>query len=132
MGNKSIWVIDDDPIFRLIFSMTVKKLFQKITIVEHENGKDACDAFSQNIDNQSSLPDCIFMDINMPKMNGWECLDKIQELVKDEFKDRPKIFIVSSSINPEDRKRAFDYPFATDYLTKPISIEKFQEILTSN
>ncbi len=127
--SKSIWVVDDDPVFRMIFKMTVKKLFSEITIVEHQNGEDACDAFQLGYENRQTLPAYLFMDINMPEMNGWDCLDKIEELVQDQLEDMPKIFIVSSSINSEDRKRAFDYSFTTDYLTKPISVKKFEEIL---
>lgn len=127
--NKSIWVIDDDPIFRLIFSMTVKKLFDQFTIVEHENGQVACDTLDFELANDGDIPLCLFIDINMPEMSGWDCLERVQNLVKGKSEGIPKIFIVSSSINPVDKKRAFKFSVTTDFLTKPISIEKFKEIL---
>lgn len=130
MNKKCVWVVDDDPIFRLIFSMTLKKSFDDYTIVEHENGKVACESLYDGFDGNTDLPDCLFMDINMPEMNGWQCMDKILELMPDTLDSFPKIYIVSSSINTDDEQKAFSYPFTSGYLTKPISIEKFQEILS--
>ena len=128
MNKNLIWIADDDPIFRLIFKMTIKKVMENISIVEFENGKLVCESFHKSVDNQEDIPCFIFMDVNMPIMNGWGCLDKINDLHRDGSSTLPKIFIMSSSINKEDEKRIAHYPFATGYLRKPISIETFEEI----
>ena len=129
MNEYLIWIADDDPIFRLIFTMTVKKAKSNLKIVEFENGKLACESFQNSILNGAEMPCCMFMDVNMPIMSGWECIDEINDLCKDKARVIPQIFIMSSSINKEDEKRIAHYPFATGYLRKPISVEKFQEIL---
>lgn len=131
MKSKSVWVVDDDPIFRLIFSMTLKKGFGEYTIIEHENGKLACDSLYKRVEDNADLPQCLFIDINMPEMNGWQCMDKLMELIPSSIARLPKIYIVSSSINTDDEKKAYSYPFTTGYLTKPISMEKFREILSN-
>lgn len=130
MNKKCVWVVDDDPIFRLIFSMTLKKTFDDFTIIEHENGKLALDSLYQGFEGNANLPQFLFMDINMPEMNGWQCMDKIKELMPTSLGKFPKIYMVSSSINSDDEQKAYSYPFTSGYLTKPISIEKFQEILS--
>lgn len=129
MNKNLIWIADDDPIFRLIFKLTVKKVMENISIVEFENGKLVCESFHKSLDDREDIPYCVFMDVNMPIMNGWGCLDKMNDLQADENLAMPKIFIMSSSINKEDEKRIAHYPFATGFLRKPISVEKFEEIL---
>lgn len=130
MNSKCVWVVDDDPIFRLIFSMTLKKSCDHYTLIELENGKLACDSLHEGFEGKIELPQFLFMDINMPEMNGWQCMDMIMELMPGSIGKFPKIYIVSSSINNDDEKKAYSYPFTSGYLTKPISIAKFQEILT--
>ena len=130
MISKSVWVIDDDPIFRLIFSMTLKKPFENYTIIEHENARLAFESLTQVIEENAELPECLFIDVNMPEMTGWQCLDKLMELCPSVHHRLPKIYIVSSSINSDDEQKAKSYPITAGYLTKPISIEKFQQILS--
>ena len=128
MRDEIIWVVDDDPIFRLIFSMTLKKCYPDFTVIEHENGKKACDEFSDCANSGQNIPHSIFMDINMPVMNGWECIEQIQSIVSKLGTKGPSLYIVSSSINPEDEKKAVSYPATSAYLVKPITIEVFKEI----
>lgn len=128
MKNKTIWVVDDDPIFRLIFSMTLKKCYPDFTVIEHEDGKKACDEFSDRANSGENIPHSIFLDINMPVMNGWDCIELIQSVVSKLGTKEPSIYIVSSSINPEDEKKAVSYPITSAYLVKPLTIEVFNEI----
>ncbi len=128
MKNETIWVVDDDPIFRLIFSMTLKKCFPSFNVVEHEDGKKACDEFSTCVNSGQNIPQSIFMDINMPVLNGWECIDQIQSIINEVGVKSPSIYIVSSSINPEDEKKALSYPITSAYLVKPLTVEVFNEL----
>lgn len=131
MNKNLIWIADDDPIFRMIFKMTIKKVNQSVSIVEFMNGKLVCESFKKFIINPESIPCCVFMDVNMPIMNGWGCLDKMNEMYVEENSAMPKVFIMSSSINKDDEERIANYPFVTGYLRKPISIETFEEIFAA-
>lgn len=119
-------IIDDDPIF--IFG--VKRMmhlsnFCKDFIVFH-NGKLAIEALEEQLENGQELPDIILLDLNMPVMDGWQFLDRF---VKIPTNKSVAIYIVTSSINNEDLDKAKTYTAVSNYVVKPISIEKLQEIL---
>nr|WP_321222116.1 response regulator [uncultured Psychroserpens sp.] len=73
-----------------------------------------------------NLPDIILLDINMPIMDGWQFLD---EFVKIESHKLITIYIVSSSIDPQDIKRAKKYQNISNYIVKPITIKKLKTIM---
>ncbi|MAN26310.1 response regulator [Mesonia sp.] len=119
-------IIDDDPIF--IFG--TKKMMSYSGICESflifKNGKEAYDHLSIIIKENKSLPDIILLDINMPIMNGWQFLD---EIIKINIPKELKIFIVSSSENPEDIEKSKEYNFIKDYVVKPINATKLKQIM---
>jgi CheY-like chemotaxis protein len=94
------------------------------------NGKLAIDYLRDNAKTKEELPDIILLDINMPITDGWMFLENYCDLHIHLCKEI-KIYMVSSSIAPEDINRAKSNPYITDYLTKPLSPEQFEEILSS-
>lgn len=74
-------------------------------------------------------PDLIFLDINMPAMNGYEFLDKLKQL-PIELNKQLKIIVLTGSLNPEDAtivKETFKNEVA-DFKIKPITVEMLQEL----
>ena len=123
-------IIDDDPIF-VFGTKKIMKLanFCNGFMVFH-NGEEALDHLKPIIEsNNDSLPDVILLDLNMPVMDGWEFLD---EFVKIPCEKEITIYIVTSSIDPMDMDRAKDYDNISNYLIKPISAQKLQEILSAS
>ncbi|MGL1887820.1 MAG: response regulator [Reichenbachiella sp.] len=90
-----------------------------------ERPEDAVTYFSDLKDTNSTFPEIIFLDINMPRMNGWEFLEKYAELniVSD-----TKIVMLSSSLNPEDEDRAASNQLIERFLSKPLSVIHLNEI----
>ena len=121
-------LVDDDKIFQLTASRTIRSLQLTDQILQFENGEQALEFLSQNGQNVDSLPDFIFLDINMPFVDGWMFLQDFALLKKSLSKDI-SIYMVSSSIDPRDLNRARDIKDVTDYVVKPVSKEKFIELL---
>lgn len=119
-----VYVVDDDPLY--IFSM--KKVLKLTEFCEEakffKNGQEALDELIPQLE-AGELPDVIFLDISMPLMNGWQFLD---HLIKYPQSEKIKIYIVSSSIDPYDTGKSSSYNIVTDYIYKPITIEKMKEL----
>lgn len=119
-------IIDDDPIHLFL----TNKLIEMTNLVEktiaYKDGKEAFLALEKSINNNESLPDIIFLDLNMPIWDGWQFLEKMQKLPKlPDF----TTFILTSSENEEDLKKAEKFGLNTNYLIKPINRDILKNIL---
>lgn len=76
-------------------------------------------SFFENKDNSELLPDVIFLDINMPIMNGWQFLDEFKKM-QNSIDKNITIYLVSSSFDDRDISRSKDYAEVTDYIIKPV------------
>lgn len=76
----------------------------------------------------AALPDLILLDLNMPGVNGWEFLDMFDNLRAMVSKDIP-VFIVTSSIDPNDMQRSKEYTAVKGFYSKPISPAIFKEVV---
>jgi CheY-like chemotaxis protein len=123
-----IALIDDDDIFQFTSFRIIKATKLTDNVKQFYNGSQAIDYLKDNAKHIEELPDIIFLDINMPISDGWMFLDNFCEL-QPYLSKKMKIYMVSSSISPEDIKRANSHPFITEYLTKPLAPEKFEELI---
>jgi CheY-like chemotaxis protein len=80
---------------------------------------------------EDKLPEIIFLDLNMPVMDGWEFLGEFVK-IKNNFDKKISLYVVSSSIDPRDLERAKSFNLVTDYLIKPIELKKFEKIFDRN
>ena len=125
MKKKSIWIVDDDSIFKII----IQKIISKSEIFEHvktfSNGEEAFLTLKNSIENNNQLPDIILLDIEMPIMDGWDFMNKINN-----YKENLgiKIYMSSSSIAKNDKIRAEQNPNIKGFLTKPISLDDLVEV----
>ncbi len=129
--EKHVWIVDDDPIFQMIFKMMIDRTNQNAQIRQFSNGDLALKAAGAPDGTDDSIPCCIFLDINMPVKNGWDFLDELSSFATPLFLEQTRVYMVSSSINPADSSRALGYPVTKDFLIKPLTEEKIMEILES-
>ncbi len=119
-------IIDDDPIF--IFG--VRKIMDLIdfckSLMVFRDGEEALHNLKSIISNNEKLPDVILLDLNMPVLDGWQFLD---EFIKIPCDKKIVIYIVSSSVDPEDMHRAKSYELVSDYIVKPVTVAKLKEVL---
>lgn len=127
----TIALIDDDEVFQFTTSRIIKLTNLPFTVTQFFNGEQAIAYLSKNAAETDKLPDIILLDINMPVIDGWMFLDQFKALTKD-IKKKITIYMVSSSIAPEDIKRAKSNPLVSDYLVKPVSPETIKQVLTIN
>lgn len=119
-----VCIIDDDKLYVSLVKMLIARNQFAEEILVFQNGHEALRYFKKNIDNdQEKLPDIILLDLNMPIMNGWEFLEKIQPYVDQLLERNVKLNIVSSTINPEEVNRAQNYNIVCNFINKPISKE---------
>jgi CheY-like chemotaxis protein len=121
------YIIDDDPIF--VYSL--KKLISLRNycdeVFSFPNGADALEALKNANNTGILMPDIILLDINMPIMDGWEFLVEYAKL-KPEINKPITLFILTSSINDQDIKRAKAIESVNSYITKPVTQAKLVEI----
>jgi len=122
-------IIDDDKIYVNLVRkiIEIKKLSENLLIFK--NGLEALEYFKIILTNmtEEKLPDIIFLDLNMPVMDGWEFLGEFIK-IKNQFDKKITLYVVSSSIDPRDLERAKSFNLVTDYLIKPIELKKFEKI----
>jgi CheY-like chemotaxis protein len=111
-------LIDDDPIINLVHKRILQKVEETAQIEIFISGVKALEYFKANgTDGQ-----VVFLDINMPEMNGFQFLD---ELLKNKSikMEGLSIYILTSSLNNKDREKAKRYPILKGYLGKPLNVD---------
>ena len=124
-------VIDDDEFNNKICSVTLEKIAKDADVKTFQNPLEGFDHIAtQYAGAENDATAILFLDINMPVMNGWEFLERFNELDED-TKKRIKIYILSSSVDKRDIEKAKADKNVVHYLIKPLTKETIRLITYS-
>lgn len=116
-------LIDDNYIDNMINRKIIEnELFAKKVIVK-ESAEEALDELKKG----QYKPDVIFLDVRMPQMNAFEFLKEYEKL-EISPEQPPMIYILTSSLDPFDHRKVMESPYVTQFLYKPLTHQKLEEI----
>ena len=122
--------IDDDEVYQYTITRSVKTHGLAKKILVFSDGEEAIGFLIDNIANNENLPDIIFLDINMPIMDGWQFLEEYVK-IKPRISKIITIYVITSSVNPLDEEYARKISEISDYIVKPIKPEMLKQIVDS-
>ncbi|WP_422358798.1 response regulator [Reichenbachiella sp.] len=120
-----VLLIDDDVPTNFIHEVILKKTNKFKQIHSVLSASEALNYL------QIKRPNLIFLDINMPALSGWDFIDQFRSLPLEQ-KEEIVIVMVSTSMDPKDRQRAEVCNEIQEFVSKPISVEKIEDILVSH
>lgn len=128
----AILLVDDDLPTNFIHTKVIKNTTIAAKVEVATNVQDALDfltyagKFANNPD--TPRPGLIFLDINMPGLNGWDFLDAYEKL-DAKFKARAVVIMVTTSLNPHDREKALKNKEVVEFLNKPLRPDLVTEVV---
>lgn len=123
----NVLLIEDDPITIMVCDRIIKMTGFAEQVQSKENGQEAIKYIKSIIEDETTFPEIIFLDINMPVMNGWDFLQEFEAL-KSKIPALPRIFILSSTVDPEDYKRAEEFGTVAGFISKPLTQEHLNDL----
>lgn len=130
-GLDCVLLVDDDVSTNFIHRRIVENAQIKVDVKEITSAKEALDylSLSGNYGNPETTPKAgiIFLDINMPGMNGWDFIAEYKKL-DEKYKARIIVVMLTTSLNPDDKEHAANVKEIATYLHKPLNKETFAKI----
>tara|TARA_R110000868_G_scaffold124959_3_gene330066 strand:+ start:32976 stop:33380 length:405 start_codon:yes stop_codon:yes gene_type:complete len=123
-------IIDDDPICIFGLKRTMKELDFSNEIIVYKNGLEAINGLKNILAEGQKLPATIFLDLNMPIMDGWDFLNDFEK-IQNHDRDNVNIYIISSSVDSRDLQKAKRYSAVSDYFIKPFTTKDLNKIISN-
>lgn len=124
---QTIMLVDDNEADNYLNRIALEDAGITARIIEMLNGNVALDYLKDLTIPIDEQPDFILLDINMPRMNGWEFLEELAQNL-NEIKKVPRIIMVSGSINPDDRLKSESIELVDSFLQKPLDPLKISKL----
>ncbi len=124
----SVMLIDDDDTVNFYNEFLLKDRGITDNVIIAENGEKGLQYLEKCAREGLQFPSLIFLDINMPVMNGFEFIEAYQEL-PDGQKAKALVVMLTTSMHPEDLKRAEQFDAIKEYIYKPLLPNRLEEVL---
>lgn len=125
----NVALVDDDEVYIYLTRKTIEKTGLVESVHEFRDGMELLNFLMDHKDKPFDLPDLIFLDLWMPVMDGWEFLEQFAKF-SPTIDKKITIYVCSSSISPEDLKRATAFSEVSDYIIKPLTKDKLLNIFS--
>lgn len=119
-------LVDDNKIDNFFHERVIKKYDPEISVIAIPFAETALEYLKET--NARQQPELIFLDINMPGMNGWEFLEEYQKLPAENQQSMIVVMLTTSE-NPDDRAKALTHDILSDFRSKPLTKEMFDEVI---
>lgn len=129
MIKSNILLVDDDEVYLFLMNKIIKELTTELKVTSLLDGEEAIEYLSKCTDKNIDAPEVIFLDINMPFLDGWGFLEEFKKL-KPKIQNNVNIYMVSSSNMQHDIDKASEFEELTGYVVKPLKEDKLIEIFT--
>ncbi|WP_289024163.1 response regulator [uncultured Salegentibacter sp.] len=124
-----ICLIDDDKFYQFFTKRMLEGMPGRVKeVLQFYDAISALDYLRENINDEDKIPDIIFLDLNMPGLNGWDFLEELKNI---NFQKKSVIHICSSSVSTEDIVKAQEDTHIDRYIIKPLKTEQIKNILES-
>jgi CheY-like chemotaxis protein len=123
----TVMLVDDNDTDNFIHKRVIELTGFASNIIVKNSGKSALEYLESNKNVLSELPDIIFLDINMPIVDGFVFLFEYENF-PDDLKNKCKIVILSSSDSKRDIDRIVDNEYVINFITKPLSEESLEKL----
>lgn len=124
-----IYIVDDDLIYGMVATKTIKATGIDCAVVNFNSSLQCLAHLKDLLATPAKLPDFVFIDLNIPGMDGWLFVESLQELHSNEI-SRIKIYIMSSTKTEADGEKARSNRLIQGFLEKPVLKESFHLILS--
>ncbi|MEO9474888.1 MAG: response regulator [Cyclobacteriaceae bacterium] len=130
MKNKlnCVLLVDDDQDCNFLHKRTIEKVGCTDNVEVVLDGEQAL-KYLKNPENQR--PDLIFLDVNMPKINGWDFLEEYAK-IDESLRGDVVIVMLTTSLNPDDFKRAKSNEFVNGFVNKYLEPDALKDVLKEN
>lgn len=122
-----ILLIDDNADDNFFHERIIKKADCTEKIISFLSAKEAIKFIIEKRFNPELKAELIFLDINMPGMNGWDFLEEYNNL-DDELKSKVVVVMLTTSTNPDDLNKAKEIPSLNNFCTKPLTLKLINEL----
>ncbi len=133
MKNKlnCVLLIDDDKTTNTLNEMVIRKSGLAHEVKAVKNGIEALKYLKSGENGNHPKPDLVFLDINMPGMDGWEFMEEYYKL-EEKYQANVIVVMLTTSLNPDDREKALELTGLDDFMNKPLVRDQFRDLIKKN
>ncbi len=118
--------VDDDPFTNRFHEIILKRSGITSDFTFFQYPQKGLNHMKELLQDRQSLPDYLFLDLNMPDLDGWQFLDELQ---KEDGSENLSVIILTTSLDRQDAERANAYPMVKSFNIKPLTVDFLQSLI---